>query len=153
MSNGYEGTILSLHKDCIYVQLDDKAVIFRHTPDNKHGRYHFTPQDEASFMVLDLLTQNNPDGVAFDDVIKHLLRQFQLTQEEATASLNGFLTKLEGYGLLGKVGKPAQGAVKKIDDQKHGALTAKKQKEKAKLDIVAGGTVITTGYVITWYRP
>ncbi len=152
MPKGFGGTVLSLHKDCIYVQLDDKAVVFRHTPDGNFGRYHYTPQDEASRMVLDLLTQNAPDGIAFDDVIEHLLRQYQLTKDEAITTLSSFLTKLEGFGLLGKPGKSPVG-VKKIDDKKHKALTKKKAKGAAKLDIVAGGTVVTCGYVITWYRP
>ena len=141
----YAGKNLSLHEDCIFIQLDEKSVVFRHKPANK--RSHYSPQNESARMLLDLLTRNVPDGISFDDLKLHLLRQYQLTEPEAKALLNDFLTDLDKSGLLGK-----PGGSKKVDDQKnYPKLAAKKKKETAR--ITAGGTVITTGYVITWYRP
>ena len=106
-------------------------------------------------MVLDLLTQNAPDGISFENLRTHLLRQYAFEEDTATDALNGFLKKLEDNGLLSKLGKPAKGGVKDIDDDNYPNIPKKtrKHKEKAKLDIVVGGTTITTGYVIVWYRP
>jgi hypothetical protein len=143
----YAGKNLSLHDDCIFIQLDEKSVVFRHKPHNK--RSHYTPQNESARMLLDLLTQNAPDGISFDDLKVHLLRQYQLDDKQAETVLNEFLTDLDNFGLLGK-----PGGAKKVDDHKHyGAPAAKKHQAEARGHITAGGTVVTCGYVIVWYRP
>jgi hypothetical protein len=140
----YEGTILSLHKDCIFVQLDEKAVVFRHGPHNK--RTHFTPQNDSARMLLDLLTHNAPDGISFNDLKAHLLRQYQVNDQEAKDALNDFLGDLDGAGLLEKPGGGTQ-----VDDQYYGA-PHKKDKGGARGKITAGGSVVTVGFIITWYR-
>ena len=132
---------MKLHKDCIFVKLDDKTVVFRHTPSDK--RAHFTPQNESARILLELLTQNatGQANLSSDDIVSKLVQTFQVTQPDAKAALDDFLNDLRGLGLL-------EDAQPKPYNPSHPAHTG-----KAQAHIIAGGTVIACGYIINWYRP
>jgi hypothetical protein len=141
----YQGKKLRLKKDCIYVQLDEKSVVFNH-----QKRVHFTPQNESARMVLDLLSKNagkdkNNKGTSFDDVINQLLQTYQITRPDAEVALNAFLSEMDGFGLL----EETPDADPVPPDPQHYPPHAGDPRGH----ITAGGTVVTVGYVINWYRP
>jgi hypothetical protein len=145
----HNGKKLRLQKDCIYVQLDDKSVVFNHKQ-----RSHFTPQNEAAFMMLDLLSKNagkdehgndKHKGTNFDDLINQLLQTYQIQRPDAEVALNAFLDEMDGFGLL----EETPGADPVPPDLHHYPPHAGNPRGH----IVEGGTVITVGYVINWYRP
>lgn len=149
MSKGYEGKKLSLHRDCIFVQLrkdandEPRSVVLNH----KTGQ-HFTPQNDSARMVLDLLTHNKKKhkekGTTFDDLKLHLIRRFQVTAQEAADALNGFLADLAGFGLLNDQTTDSD----PVDDGFY-----QPKPGNARGHIVAGGTLICVGYTINWWRP
>ena len=151
----FSGNRLWLGGDCIYIQLGDvdagtkelkgeqKAVVFDHK-----RKTHYTPENDAAKLVLDVLTQEQGKGVKFDDIVDNLVEKFQLTKDEAKGHLNDFLNDLKKEGLLGH------------DEQAGvsvGVLKAykgpKKPKHEAKGKIKHGGTIICCGYVVSRYRP
>jgi hypothetical protein len=146
----YHGKKLRLHKDCIFVQLDEKSVVFNHK-----NRAHFSPKNEAARMMIDLLSKNagkdkNGDqdkhkGTSFDDLVTQLLQTYQIERPQAEAALNEFLGEMDGFGLL----EETSNSDPVPPDLHHYPPHAGDPRGH----ITAGGTVITTGYVITWYRP
>jgi hypothetical protein len=129
---------MKLHRNCIFVKLDDKTVVFDHV-----NRKHYTPQNESASILLKLLAKNatGQANLNSNDIISQLLQTFQITQTDAKAALEDFLNDLRGYGLL-EEDQPI------TYNPSHPTHTG-----KAQAHIIAGGTVITVGYQISWYRP
>ena len=147
---------LWLHNDCIYIQLgehgskdelvpEQKAVVFKWT----HPQAHFTPENEAAMLILDLLTRDDNDkGVSFDAIIKNLLENFAMQEPDAIKELNEFLNELSDNGLLKyDEGNPHDpGILKEYKGRK-------KPEHAARGKIKHGGTIICCGYTVTRYRP
>jgi hypothetical protein len=139
----YQGKKLRLNKDCTFVRLDEKSVVFDHKK-----RAHFTPQNESARIVLDLLSKNagKGKGTSFDDLRNQLTTTFQTSPAQAEADLNAFLNELAGFGLLEHMASsdpvppdPNYPARPSVPGEARGHITA-------------GGTVVTCGYLLTWYR-
>lgn len=150
MANDYQRMHLCLSPTCIFVQLDKKgdlseprSVVFDH-----FSREHFTPQNESARTLLDLMTRNKGEAITFETLKQHLLNQYALTDSEAIAELNDFLTELDSKNLLGK----PKGSLKPVNEIPDAPPT-KKNKGEAKSVIHGGATLISCGYVVTRYRP
>jgi len=139
----HQGQKLRIHKDCIFVRLDDKAVVLDH-----RRRTHFTPQNDSACIVLDLLSRNagKDKGASFEDLRDQLVQTFQVTVPQAETDLNAFLDDLEGFGLI----EDRPGSDHIPPDPYYPPRPPAPGASRGR--IVAGGTVITLGYVITWYR-
>ena len=99
---------LWLGGDCIYIQLgekdptndelkgDQKAVVFDYI-----RKKHYTPENDAARLILDVLTQNKNEGVSFGDITENLLENFQIDRSDAEQYLNEFLNDLDTEKLLG----------------------------------------------------
>ena len=144
-SGRYQGKKLRLNKDCIFVRLDNRSVVFDHK-----RRTHFTPQNDSARIILDLLSRNahQNEGTSFDDLRNQLTTTFQgTTPSQAEADLNAFLDELAGFGLIQEMGS----SIHRPPDPfypPHASVPG-----EARGHITAGGTVICCGYVINWYRP
>jgi hypothetical protein len=134
---------LKLHQNCIFVQVDEKAVVFRHTPHDGHNIYHYTPDDEPARVMLNLLAKGATPAQKIDksDLVTELKRVFQVTDEEAGKAVDEFLNDLRGLALL----EEAHPAPHDPHFRRHAG--------HAVGHIRPGGTVITVGYTINWYRP
>jgi hypothetical protein len=141
----YQGKKLRLHKDCIFVRLDGKSVVFDHK-----RRKHFTPQNESASMVLDFLSRkaekDKDKGTSFEDITNQLIGTFQINKTDAEAALNAFLTKLNNFELLETPGNSEPEPPDPNHYPPHHGTPA-----EAQGDIVEGGTVVMVGYLITWY--
>jgi hypothetical protein len=152
----FSGNRLWLHEDCIYIQLgekdskddlipEQKAVVFKHT----HPQTHFTPENDSARLILDLLTQDQHQGVSFKDITDNLLENFQLgSPDDAKDYLNEFLNELNSAKLLGYDNNPPVhvGILKEYKGRK-------KPERAPKGKIKHGGTIICCGYTVTRYRP
>jgi hypothetical protein len=153
----YQGKILRLHQNCIFVQLDGesgggsgqsefKSVVFRHKP--QPGQVcHYTPQNESARIVLDFLTRNTDKekgekGTTFEDIRDQLVFTFQVTIKQAEADLTAFLDELAGYDLLEAKHSSDHIPTDNRYSTPHG--TARGQ-------IEPGHSVVTVGYQVSWY--
>jgi hypothetical protein len=134
---------LRLHKNCIFVQVDEKAVVFRHTPHDGHNIYHYTPEDEPARVMLNLLAKGaaSAQKIEKSDLVTELKRVFQVTDQQAQEAVEEFLNDLRGLVLL--------------EEPEHVAHNPSFQRHTGKHvgHIRAGGTMISVGYTINWYRP
>ena len=142
----YQGKKLRLNIDCIFVRLDGKSVVFDHKK-----RMHFTPQNDSARIVLDLLSKNagKGKGTSFDDLRNQLVTTFQgTTPVQAEADLNAFLNELAGLSLLEEMASSEP-----VPPDHRFYPPRPSSPGEARGHITAGGTVITCGYVVSWYRP
>ena len=143
------GTNYRLHQDCVFVQLDNhenpsdvRSVVFRH----RNGITHYTPENEAARIVLEMLARNagqpgNDKGTSYEDIVAQLVQTFRVTTDQAGAALEAFLQDLRNFDLLEERPHPI-----------HVPIGNYPLGTDPKGVIVQGGSVITCGYVITWYR-
>jgi hypothetical protein len=134
---------LKLHKNCIFVQVDEKAVVFRHTPNGQHPIYHYTPENDPARQMLNLLAKGATEskGITDNDLATELKRVFQVTDQDAKKAVGEFLNDLRGLALLEETNPVAHNP------------SFKRHAGRASGHIRAGGTVISVGYKINWYRP
>jgi|GEM_PF-1921797 len=149
----YQGRKLRLDKNCIFVQLDKegdpepRSVVYRHTQKPPHQITHYTPLNDSARLVLDLLARNagkgtKNKGTLFEDIRDQLIQSFAVTLPVAEEALNAFLNELEGNGLL-----------EEPPDYDHIPLGPYRHQGDVHGQIIEGGTSITVGYQINWYRP
>jgi hypothetical protein len=131
-----QGKKFKLHKDCIFIRLDEKSVIYNHSK-----KAHYTPQNESARMVLGLLTKNaGSTGTVYGDIVQNLLVTFKIKQEVAEDALDEFLNDLRGHDLLEE---DPPGPPFDPDYPYHPG--------KARGEIITGGTFVTIGYQVSWY--
>jgi hypothetical protein len=140
----YQGRKLRLNKNCIFVRLETQSVVFDHK-----RRTHYTPQNDSACIVLDLLSKNAGEnkGTSFDDIRNQLVTTFQgTTPVQAEADLNAFLNELAGFGLL----EDMSYSNPRPPDPFYPPHPSSPGEARGR--ITAGGTVITCGYLVNWYR-
>jgi hypothetical protein len=146
--NPFAGKKLRLADNCLFFQIalgPPRGFLLRLGPNPK--RWH--SERKSALMLLDLLVREGDKGILYEDIKKHVLRQFDVTEPKAEEALIDFLKKLKIRQVLTEVGQEEQ---QDFSDPFYPDLG--NEKETAELpDIQGGASLFCCGYVVSRYRP
>jgi hypothetical protein len=96
----YENTLLNLKPYVAYVGLTDPQMGTMAKIIDISNRAQYKANNKTSALLLYLLRRDHGDEIHFNTLKDRVKQKYGLSDADATAKLNAFLTKMDGYRIL-----------------------------------------------------
>jgi hypothetical protein len=150
----YRKKKMRLKDDCLFFQFERengkrKGHLIRLKPTAQ--RWH--TDSESALMLLDLLMREKEKGISYNDLKKHLLRRYQLEDNDNYGDVKNVNKILKGFLDDLKAKEVLQDATVQEPDVNDSLYQDPGNPDEVIPVIQGASSLFTVGYVVTRYRP